>query len=57
VVEIAAQGIVGGSAGIIVAVSAGIICVTYSVADIVHQRRYSEKLRIYMIEKCKPNFG
>ena len=55
-VSIAAQGIFGGPAGIIVSVSSGIIFVTYSVADIVHQRHYSEKLKIYMIDKCKPVF-
>lgn len=55
-VSIAAQGIFGGPAGIIVSVSSGIIFVTYSVADIVHQRHYSEKLKIYMIDKCKPIF-
>lgn len=56
VVSIAAQGIFGGPAGIIVSVSTGIIFVTYSIADTVHQRYYSEKLRVYMIKKCKPVF-
>lgn len=56
-VSIAAQGIFGGPAGIIVSVSIGIIFVTYSVADAVHQRHYSEWLRVYMIEKCKPCFA
>jgi hypothetical protein len=56
-VSIAAQGIFGGPAGIIVSVSIGIIFITYSVADAVHQRRYSERLRVYMIDKCKPCFA
>lgn len=56
VVSIVAQGIFGGCAGIIVSVSAGIIYVTYSIASSVHQRNYSEKLRIFMIDKCKPVF-
>lgn len=56
-VSIAAQGIFGGPAGIIVSVSTGIIFVTYAITDAVHQRHYSDKLRIYMIEKCKPSFA
>lgn len=56
-VSIAAQGIFGGPAGIIVSVSIGIIFITYSVADAVHQRHYSERLRVYMIDKCKPCFA
>lgn len=55
-VSIAAQGIFGGPAGIIVSVSTGIIFVTYSIADTVQKRHFSEKLRVYMIEKCKPVF-
>ena len=55
-VSIAAQAIFGGPAGIIVSVSTGIIFVTYAIIDAVHQRYYSEKIRIYMIDKCKPNF-
>ena len=56
-VSIATQGIFGGPAGIIVSVSTGIIFVTYTITDAVHQRHYSEKLRIYMIDKCKPSFA
>lgn len=55
-VSIAVQGIFGGSAGIIVSVSTGIIFVTYSIADTIHQRHYLEKLRAYMINKYKPVF-
>lgn len=29
----------------------------FTLADTVHQRNYSEKLRVYMIEKCKPIFA
>ena len=54
-VSIAAQGLWGGAAGIIVSVSIGIIMITYSVADSVHQRHFAEKIRIYMIEKCYPS--
>lgn len=56
-VSIAAQGIWGGVAGIIVSVSIGIIIITYSVADAIHQRRFAEKIRIYTIEKCYPSFS
>ena len=55
-VSIAAQGLWGGAAGIIVSVSMGIIMITYSVADSVHQRHFAEKVRIYTIEKCYPSF-
>lgn len=56
-VSIAVQGIGGGAAGIIVSVSMGIIMITYSVADTVHQRHFAEKIRIYTIEKCYPSFS
>lgn len=56
-VSIVAQGVFGGVAGIIVSTSIGIIFITYSVVDIVHQRKFSEYIREYMIERCKPVFG
>ena len=56
-VSIAPQGIWGGAAGIIVSVSVGIIMITYSVADAVHQRHFAEKIQIYTIEKCYPSFS
>lgn len=56
-VSIAAQGIWGGAAGIIVSVSIGFIMITYSIADAVHQRHFAEKIRIYTIEKCYPSFS
>lgn len=55
-VSIAAQGIWGGPAGLIVSISTGVLFITYSIADIVHQRHYSQYIREYMIEKCKPSF-
>ena len=56
-VSIAAQGIWGGAAGIIVSVSIGIIMISYSVVDSVHQRHFAEKIRIYTIEKCYPSLA
>lgn len=56
-VSIAAQGIWGGAAGIIVSVSIGFIMITYYVTDAVHQRHFAEKIRIYAIEKCYPSFS
>lgn len=56
-VSIAAQGIWGGAAGIIVSISIGIIMITYSVTDSVHQRHFAEKIRIYTIEKSYPSFS
>lgn len=55
-VSIAAKGIWGGAAGIIVSVSIGIIMISYSVVDSVHQRHFAEKIRVYTIEKCYPEF-
>lgn len=56
-VSIAAQGIWGGAAGIIVSVSIGIIMISYSVVDSVHFRHFAEKIRVYTIEKCYPSFA
>ena len=56
-VSIVAQGIWGGAAGIIVSTTIGIVVITYSVSDIVHQRIFSSYIREYMIEKCKPVYG
>lgn len=56
-VGIAAQGIFGGAAGMIVSVGTGIIFVTYAIMDANHQRQMGERLKVYMIEKCKPNFA
>ena len=55
-VSIAAQGIYGGWAGIIVSIGIGIIIITYSVASSVHQRHFVEEIRIYTIKKCYPVF-
>lgn len=56
-VSIAAQGIWGGAAGIIVSVSVGILIIAYSAGDAVHQRHLSEKIRIFAIEQCYPAFA
>ena len=55
--SIAAQGVYGGFAGIIVSTGAGLILVTYSIADSVYQRKFSEKIRVYTIEKYAPYFA
>ncbi len=56
-VSIVVQGVCGGYAGIIVSTSIGIICIVYSLGSTVHQRHFSEKLQIYMIDKCRPVFA
>ena len=56
-VSIAAQGIWGGAAGIIVSLSIGVIMISYSVTDSVHQRHFSDKIRVYTIESCYPKFS
>ena len=55
--SIAVQGAYGGAAGIIVSTGAGLILVTYSIADSVHQRKFSERIREYTIEKYTPYFA
>ena len=55
-VSIVSQGIWGGAAGIIVSVSIGIIIISYSVIDSVHNKRIAESIREYSIEKCYPAF-
>ncbi len=56
-VSIAAQGIWGGPAGIIVSVSVGIILISYTVGKSVHDRHFAERIRVYMIDKCYPSFA
>ena len=56
-VSIAAQGIWGGAAGIIVSISAGIIMITYSVVNSIHQRQFTDYIRVYTINKCFPRFA
>lgn len=53
-VSIVAQGLWGGYAGIIVSISIGIIVVSYKVIDNQHNKRISEKVHLYMIQKCEP---
>jgi hypothetical protein len=56
-VSIAAQGLWGGPAGIIVSVSVGIIMISYAVTTTVHQRHFAETVRVYMIDKCYPAYS
>lgn len=56
-VSILVQGLRGGYAGIIVSTGVGITCMVYSLGTAVQRRHFSEKLQIYMIEKCKPVFA
>ncbi|GHV51345.1 hypothetical protein FACS1894216_05220 [Synergistales bacterium] len=46
-----------GPAGIIVSVSISIIYISYAVVQSVHQREFAEKVRVYMIDKCRPAFA
>lgn len=57
VITMIAQGALGGVAGMIVSVSVGIIYISYSVGKSIHDRKFSEKIRIYTIEKCRPSFA
>ena len=55
-VSIAAQGIWGGIAGIVVSTSIGFVFITNVLIDIRQQRIFSEKIRAYMIDKSKPAY-
>lgn len=55
--SIAVQGVYGGAAGMIVSTGIGLILITYSVVDSVHQRRFAERIREYTIEKYTPYFA
>jgi hypothetical protein len=55
-ISIAAQGLWGGHAGIIVSTSIGVIVVTYKLVENQHRKIIGEKIRLYMIKKCEPTF-
>lgn len=55
-VSMAAQLAFGGPAGIIVSVSSGIIILTYNLSKISHDRKFSNEIREYIINKYKPKF-
>jgi hypothetical protein len=55
-VAIAAQGILGGPAGIVVSISIGVIFIAYKAADLIHTRQFTEELRVYVINKACPTF-
>lgn len=50
-VSIAAQGLWGGPAGVIVSIGTGIVLVSYAVADAIHQRTFAEECHIKIIEE------
>lgn len=52
-VSLAAQGIWGGPAGIIVSTGAGLAILVVDTGKTVHDRRLEERLREYSIEECK----
>jgi hypothetical protein len=55
-ISIAAQGLWGGHAGIVVSTSIGVIVVTYKFVENQHSIIIGEKIRLYMIKKCEPTF-
>jgi len=52
--SMAAQGIFGGSAGIITSVGVGLIMISYSIANSIHQRYLAEEILVYTINKYYP---
>lgn len=53
-VSIAAQGIWGGYAGIIVSCTFGFILISCTVVKTVRQLQFADEIRVYTINKCKP---
>lgn len=56
-ISIIAQGVWGGSIGIIVSISIGLIVLSYKVYLSIHDRQLLKEMRIYVIEKTCPYFG
>ena len=56
VVSIVAQGLWGGTAGLIVSTSIGIFVVANELINSRQQRLITEKIKAFMIDKCKPNY-
>ncbi|NCD09430.1 MAG: hypothetical protein EOL98_08395 [Negativicutes bacterium] len=52
--SIAAQGVWGGHAGIIVSTSIGVIFITYKMVENKHTRKINEMVQHYTIQKCEP---
>lgn len=50
-ISIAAQGLWGGPAGVIVSIGTGIVLVSYMVTDAIHQRTFTEECHIKTIEE------
>lgn len=55
--SIAAQGIWGGPAGLIVSVSSGIILITINIGQSVHNRKVADAIKVYTIEKAEPLYS
>lgn len=55
-VSIVAQGLWGGTAGLIVSTSIGIFVVANELINSRQQRLITENIKAYMIDKCKPNY-
>ena len=50
-ITVAAQGVFGGPAGIIVSIATGIVVVSYSVIDAAHKRSFAEQCHVATIEE------
>lgn len=55
--SIAAQGIWGGPAGLIVSVSSGIIFITVNIGQSIHNRKLADSIKVYTIEKAEPLYS
>ena len=53
-ISIIAQGIWGGAAGVIVSTSIGLICISYTLATTVHDRKLTEAIEVFIINKSMP---
>lgn len=53
-ISIIAQGILGGAAGVIVSTSIGLICISYTLVTTVHDRKLTEEIEVFIINKSMP---
>lgn len=53
-VSIIAQGMWGGAVGVIVSTSIGFICISYTLATTVHDRKLTEAIEVFIIDKSRP---
>lgn len=55
-VSLAAQCLLGGAAGAVVSVTAGVVCILYSLTTSMERKVFTEKIQVFLIDYCKPSW-